>query len=315
MASPADPGRDGSEIKPLDRTVYSLIWIESTGGGRRTLATDNVYTLGRAAIYGQDVVEGIAMELDGKVAVITGGGSGIGRATAIALAQQGAQIVVAGRRIEPLHEMVHVVRSTGRSALAVQTDLSDETAADALIGRVISDFGQLDVAVNAAGAIGVGPLIETSETLFDDVMSANVKTTWLAMKYQIPAMAQTGGAIVNVSSGAGLGGTRHGSVYSAAKHAVIGLTKSAALEAAEYHIRVNAVCPGPTSTEQFDRFVEVVMPGQSPAEAAKLLGAQIPLGRMAEPVDIAAAIVWLAGPASGFMTGAAVPVDGGSSAG
>ncbi|MER5348665.1 SDR family oxidoreductase [Streptomyces mirabilis] len=256
------------------------------------------------------------MELNRRVAVVTGGGTGIGRASALLLAHEGASVIVAGRRRAPLDEVVSLIEAAGGQAIAHAADLTEEPEVETLTRRAVGEFGRLDIAVNAAGAAGVSTLIESDEELFVKVLNSNVKTTWLAMKYQIPAIADAGGgAIVNVSSRAGLAGTAGGSLYSAAKHAVIGLTKSAALEAASRHVRINAVCPGPTRTEQFDTIVRQAMPGKTPDEAAEMFGAKLPVGRIAQPDEVAAAIVWLAGPAASFLTGTAIPVDGGSGAG
>jgi NAD(P)-dependent dehydrogenase (short-subunit alcohol dehydrogenase family) len=249
--------------------------------------------------------------VNGSVAIVAGGGSGIGRATAELLASRGAKVVVAGRRKERLEE---VAAATG--AVAVQADLEREADAIALVRCTLDELGRLDYAVNAAGAAAVGTLADTEEADFDRVMAANAKSCWLALKHEIPAIAESGGgAIVNVASRAGLVGVAHGSIYSAAKHAVVGLTRSAALETAALGIRVNAVCPGPTLTDQFDGIVAKAMPGASRGEAAAALGSKIPLGRVATPDEIAATIVWLLGPHASFLTGAAVPVDGGSGAG
>lgn len=256
------------------------------------------------------------MEMKGKVAIITGGGTGIGRAAAELLASNGADLVVTGRREELLDAVVAAVEERGGRAVAVRADFTREADALAAVRRAVDTFGRLDYAVNAAGAASVGTTVDTEEVAFDEAFAANAKTTWLAMKYEIPALAESGGgAIVNVSSRAGLAGVAYGSIYSAAKHAVIGLTKSAALETAALGIRINAVCPGPTATHQFDQIVEQVMPDATHEEAAAALGSKIPLGRIATPGEIAAAIVWLLGPGAGFITGAAVPVDGGSGAG
>jgi NAD(P)-dependent dehydrogenase (short-subunit alcohol dehydrogenase family) len=256
------------------------------------------------------------MSFAGKVAVIIGGGTGIGAATAKLLAAEGADIVVAGRREEPLELVVAAAREAGARAVTVVADLSLDADARSVVDRAVSEFGRLDCAVNAAGSAAVGTLVDTDEPTFDEVFATNVKTAWLAMKYEIPALVESGGgAIVNVASRAGLTGVAHGAVYSAAKHAVVGLTKSAALENAALGIRINAVCPGPTATQQFDDIVSRAMPGSTRDEAAAALGSKIPLGRIAAPAEIAATIVWLLGASAGYMTGAVVPVDGGSGAG
>lgn len=255
-------------------------------------------------------------ELTGLVAVVTGGGSGIGAACAQLLARRGVSVVVAGRRPAPLDAVVAAIRADGGRALAVPADLTREDDARALVDRAVKDLGRLDLAINAAGAVAVGSLVDLDEATFDGVLAANLKATWLAMKYQIPAMRESGGgAIVNVSSRAGLVGTSNGAAYSAAKHAIIGLTKSAALETANLGIRINAVCPGPTRTEQFDRIVKQVMPDSSVGDAAAYFGSKLPLGRIADPAEVAATAVWLLGPDASFITGSAVPVDGGSGAG
>jgi NAD(P)-dependent dehydrogenase (short-subunit alcohol dehydrogenase family) len=252
----------------------------------------------------------------GKVAIVTGGGTGIGMACAERLAQAGASIVATGRRSEPLDAVVSRIKERGGNALAVSADLTEAADAQRLVQLAMDEFGRVDLAVNSAGAVGVGSLVDTQEKTFDEVIAANVKATWLAMKHQIPAIhASGGGAIVNVASRAGLVGVANGSIYSAAKHAVIGLTRSAALEAASLGIRVNAVCPGPTLTDQFADIVGKIAPDASVDAAAKEFGSKLPLGRIADPREIAEAIVWLLGPGASFVTGAVVPVDGGSSAG
>jgi len=259
---------------------------------------------------------GSAADFEGQVAVVTGGGSGIGRATALLLARRGASVVVAGRRKALLDEVVLTILEQGGVAVAERADLTRDADAQAVVRRAVEEFGRLNIAVNAAGFAGVGTLVDTDERTFDAVIAANLKATWLAMKYQISAIAAArGGAIVNVSSRSGLVGTPKGSAYIAAKHGVIGLTKSAALETGSLGIRINAVSPGTTRTMQFDSIVEQAMPGMSPDDAATMFGSKLPLGRIADPVEIATAIVWLLGPGASFITGAALPVDGGSGAG
>ena len=254
--------------------------------------------------------------LRGRVAIITGGGSGIGAATARRLARSGVEVVIAGRRRKPLETLADELRDHGGRSHAVVADLTDEAQARRVVATAMAELGRLDYAVNAAGAAAVGPLVETDESTFDGVLAANVKTTWTAMKHEIAAMTTGGGgAIVNVASRAGLTGTPGGSVYSAAKHAVVGLTRSAALETAGAGIRINVVCPGPTRTDQFTRIVEQMTPPIPVKQATTAMGAKLPLGRIAEPEEIAEAITWLLGPQASFMTGAAIPVDGGAGAG
>ena len=255
------------------------------------------------------------MRFTDRNVLITGGGSGIGAAAACHLAGLGAQVMVVGRRRSALDQTVETIRRQGGTAEAFVADLTMAADAAAMVEATIAAFGWLDFAINAAGAAGVGSAVESDEALFDHMIGANLKAAWLAMKYEIPAIARGGGAIVNIASRAGLVGTPMGALYSAAKHGVIGLTKSAALEAAGLGVRINALCPGPTRTAQFDRIVEVAMPGMSPAEAAVMFGGKLPLGRIAEPQEVAQAAAWMLSPAAAFMTGTAVPLDGGSGAG
>jgi NAD(P)-dependent dehydrogenase (short-subunit alcohol dehydrogenase family) len=256
------------------------------------------------------------VELSGKVAIVTGGGTGIGRACALMLAQSGAAVVVAGRRGAPLDDVVRAVQERGGTALAVAADLRHDADARSVVQRALDGFGRLDLAVNAAGGVGVGALVDTEEAEFDDMVAASLKTTFLALRHEIPAIAAAGGgAVVNVSSRAGLAGVANGSAYSAAKHGVIGLTKSAALETAALGIRVNAVCPGPTRTDQFERIVEQIVPGVPMDAAAAEFGGKLPLGRIARPEEVAATVLWLLGPAASFVTGTTVAVDGGGGAG
>ena len=256
------------------------------------------------------------MNFTGKVVLVTGGGSGIGRSAALELARLGANVIVAGRRLAPLEAVVGVILAAGGSASATVCDLSLAHDAEHMIQSIIARNGGLDMAVNAVGAAGVGTTVDTSEDLFDSLVAVNFKAVWLALKFQIPAIAlRGGGAVVNVSSRAGLVGTAFGAVYSATKHAVLGLTKSAALEAGPLNIRINAVCPGPTRTAQFEHIVGLAMPGCGADEAAAIFGKKLPLGRIARPDEIAAAITWLLSDAASFVTGAAIEVDGGSGAG
>jgi NAD(P)-dependent dehydrogenase (short-subunit alcohol dehydrogenase family) len=258
----------------------------------------------------------MTVELAGKVGLVTGGGSGIGRATALLLARQQVRVVVVGRRRSVLDEVVLAIQEFGGMAVAASADLTREDDARAIVRRAVEEFGGLHLAVNAAGAAAVGTVVDMEETMFDAVVASNLKTTWLALKHEIPAIARAGGgSIVNVASHAGLAGIPRGSAYSAAKHGVIGLTKSAALETGSLGIRINAVCPGTTRTMQFESIVAQAMPGASPEAVATAFGSKLPLGRVADPPEIASAIVWLLGPGASYMTGAALTVDGGECAG
>jgi NAD(P)-dependent dehydrogenase (short-subunit alcohol dehydrogenase family) len=190
----------------------------------------------------------------GKVALVTGGGSGIGRATAIAFARAGAKVVVAGRRAKEGEETVSLVRESGGEGLFVRTDVSREADVRAMVAHAVEAFGRLDYAFNNAGVEqNIGPLAGQTEEAFDEVMSTNVKGVWLSMKYEIPQMPKHGGAVVNNASVAGVVGFPGAPLYSASKHAVVGLTRSVALEYARLGVRVNAVCPGVVETEMVGR--------------------------------------------------------------
>ncbi len=195
-------------------------------------------------------------EFQGKVAIVTGGTSGIGRAAAIAYAREGAKVVVAGRRTAEGEETVRLVQAQGGEALFVPTDVAQEAQVKNLIGRTLQQFGRLDFAFNNAGIEQTPtPLVEQTVETYDQVMNITVKGVWLSMKCEIPAMLKTGGgSIVNTSSGVGVIGLPGVEIYVASKHAVIGLTKSAALEFGKQGIRINAVLPAVIETDMFQRF-------------------------------------------------------------
>src|SRR6266702_921295 len=249
-------------------------------------------------------------EFQGKVALVTGGTSGIGRAAAIAYAREGAKVVVAGRRAAEGEETVRLVRAQGREAMFVPTDVAQEAQVKNLIGRTLEQFGRLDFAFNNAGIEQTPtPFLEQTVETYDQVMGINVKGLWLSMRHEIPAMLKTsGGSIVNTSSGLGVIGMPGVEIYVASKHAVIGLTKSAALEFGKQGIRVNAVLPAVIDTEMFQRFG-----GEKPEFRAQITALH-PIGRIGKSEEIADAAIWLSSSKASFVTGHSLLVDGGFTA-
>jgi NAD(P)-dependent dehydrogenase (short-subunit alcohol dehydrogenase family) len=250
-------------------------------------------------------------ELEGKVGLVTGGTSGIGRDTAVLFAKAGAKVVVAGRREVEGEETVELIRAAGGDGLFVKTDVSKAAEVETLIQKVVERFDRLDIAFNNAGIENaVTPIIRQSEEDFDRTISINLKGVWLCLKYEIQQMLKQGGggAIVNMASIMGLVGSAGVAAYSASKHGVIGLTKTAALENAKGGIRVNAVCPGFTETPMADRIFRI--PG-----ARKYLLSCHPIGRFGKPTEIAEAVVWMCSDRASFMTGQSLVLDGGFLAG
>ncbi|HEY7105725.1 MAG TPA: SDR family oxidoreductase [Acidimicrobiia bacterium] len=248
-------------------------------------------------------------ELDGRVALVTGAAAGIGRAAAQMLAHAGAQVVVADVDDDRGRETVALVEADDGAASFVHADVSRRDDVVGMVRHAVEVFGGLDCALNNAGiASGGQPVAEYPEAEWDRSLAVMLTGVFLGMKYEIPAMlTRGGGAIVNVSSVAGLTGYPGQAGYIAAKHGVIGLTRTAALEYAARGIRVNAICPGTASTSMtagIDAFPEVVGP----------LVARHPIGRLASAEEIAAAAVWLCTDEASFVVGAAVPVDGGYTA-
>ncbi|BCG03142.1 SDR family oxidoreductase (plasmid) [Paraburkholderia sp. PGU19] len=241
------------------------------------------------------------------VVLVTGALSGIGRATALAFAHTKARIVISGRRADEGHALADTLRSLGAEAEFIAADVRVEDDVQALVERTLARFGKLDIAVNAAGTEGESaPVVEQTVERYSAVFDANVLGTLLAMKHQLRAMsAQRSGSIVNVSSTMGARGAAGASLYVASKHAVEGLTKSAALEAAAFGVRVNAVAPGPVQTQMLDRLTQT-----SERKAAFL--DTVPLKRAGTPDEIAEAIVYVA--SAGFMTGEVLRVNGGRTA-
>lgn len=244
------------------------------------------------------------------VVLITGALTGIGRATAIAFARQGAGVAVSGRRDDAGHALAAELRALGVRAEYLRADVRLEADVRSLVEQVVERFGRLDVAVNNAGTEGqLGPISEQSADNYEATFSTNVLGTLLALKHEMRVMLQQGsGSIVNLSSIAGQVGVPGASVYAASKHAVEGLTKSAALEGAAAGVRVNAVAPGPVATEMLDRFVG----GSEEAKAGFL--ASVPARRAATAEEIAQTIVFLAGDTARYLTGQTIVVDGGYTA-
>jgi NAD(P)-dependent dehydrogenase (short-subunit alcohol dehydrogenase family) len=243
----------------------------------------------------------------GKVALITSGNAGIGRATAIAFAKQGATVVVSARREQEGRDVIAEINALGGKGIFVKTDVSKESDVKAMVEQTLATFGRLDCAFNNAGIEQeLTPLPDQTEETYNRIMDINVKGVWLSLKHQIPAMLQTGGgAIVNTASVAGLIGFPAVPVYVASKHAVIGLTKSVALEYATQQVRVNAVAPGTIETRMFRDL--------APEVRQRLESAQ-PMGRIGQPEEIASTVVWLCSDGASFVTGQTVPIDGGYTA-
>ncbi len=250
----------------------------------------------------------MVLGLEGKVALVTGGASGIGRATAVAFAAEGAAVAVADLDEDGGRETVEAVAGSGGDGRFFRADLTRASDAEALVAAVVSAYGRLDCAHNNIGTTGAGGFVaDYPEEEWDRVMAVNLKSVFLSMKYEIPQMvSQGGGSIVNTSSGAGLVGFAGLPAYVTSKHGVIGLTRAAALEYVKAGVRVNAVCPGSTRTPMLEGFM-----GGDP-KMEKMMAAGQPIGRLARPEEIAAAVVWLCSDAASFMVGHAMAVDGGA---
>ena len=250
-----------------------------------------------------------------KVVLITGGGSGIGKATAIRFGAEGAKVIIGNRNEQAGQEVVKKITDAGGIASFKKTDVTKAEDVKALVDHTVSLYGRLDAAFNNAGTEGTpSPLAEDTEENFHHIFDANVKGVWLSMKYEIETMlSHGGGSIVNVSSIAGLIGFPQLGMYTASKHAVLGLTKAAAIEYGSQGIRINAVSPAAIETDMLNRFAG----GGSPEEKQQTLDgmkAMHPIGRLGKPEEIAGAVIWLCSDDASFMLGQSVTVDGGFTA-
>ena len=251
----------------------------------------------------------MAGRVEGKVALVTGGSSGIGRATAQVFAREGAKLVVADMDEDGGQQTVHSITEQGGEAVFVRADVTAATEVEAMIGQAVATYGRLDCAYNNAGVTqhGYPPTDEYPQDDWDRVLAINLTGVWLCLKYELAQMRKQGsGAIVNTASIAGLVGIAGRSAYVASKHGVVGITKTAALEYASQGIRVNAVCPGYVRTPM----VDYVIRNQGP-ELEEQIVAREPVGRLGRPEEIAETVVWLCSDAASFITGHAMAADGG----
>ena len=240
---------------------------------------------------------------EGKIAFIPGAASGIGRATAIAFAAEGARVMVTVRGEAALRETAGQVKTAGAEVLAITCDVSKPEEVEAAVAQAIRAFGRIDCAFNNVGVENkAAPLHEIELEEWDRILGINLRGTFVCMKHEIAQMVRQGGVVVNTSSGAGIRGVAGGSAYAASKHAIIGMTKSAALDYAMQNIRVNAVLPGNIATPMMDRFTG--------GDIQKAIDLE-PVGRLGKPEEIAEAVLWMCSDLGGFVTGSAIVVDGG----
>ena len=252
--------------------------------------------------------------LDGAHAVVTGGSRGIGAAIAAALAQRGARLTLMARSAESLQQQASALTTLGATVQAIECDVTKEKSIERAFARAESKLGPVRILVNNAGSALSATFAQTSRSVWDQMLAVNLTGTYLCTARALPGMLALGeGRIVNISSTAGLRGYKTMTAYCAAKHGVIGFTRALALETAKHGVTVNAVCPGYTDTELTDKAVSNLVSalGKTPEEARAMLTRVIPRGVMTTPTEVATAVAWLCAPASGAITGIALPVAGG----
>jgi NAD(P)-dependent dehydrogenase (short-subunit alcohol dehydrogenase family) len=249
--------------------------------------------------------------LGGKVALITGAGTGIGRACALLFAREGARVALVGRRAEPLAAVAQAITGEGGEALAIGADMTRAADVGRAVQETVARFAALHVLVNNAGAVHAGTVETTSEAEFQHLMDANVKSIFLMSRAALPELRKAGGSIVNIGSVLGLVGIRNRAAYCAAKGAVTQLTRAMALDHASEHVRVNCICPNATETEMLARSMNQY---PDPQAARRARAESIPLGRFGQPEEVAHLALYLASDEAAWMTGAAIPLDGGVTA-